>query len=39
MRPFTLSLFVAALRPHVTDREAARMLDHIDSSVQAGCVM
>jgi two-component system, sensor histidine kinase len=30
-----LSLFVAALRPRVTDREAARMLDHIDSSVQA----
>ena len=30
-----LSLFVAALRPRVTDREAVRMLDHIDSSVQA----
>ena len=30
-----LSLFVAALRPRVTDQEAARMLDHIDSSVQA----
>jgi len=30
-----LSLFVAALRPRVTDREAAQMLDQIDSSVQA----
>jgi two-component system, sensor histidine kinase len=30
-----LSLFVAALRPRVTDVEAGRMLDHIDSSVQA----
>jgi two-component system, sensor histidine kinase len=30
-----LSLFVAALRPRVTDIEARRMLDHIDSSVQA----
>ena len=30
-----LSLFVAALRPRVTDGEARRMLDHIDSSVQA----
>lgn len=30
-----LSLFVAALRPRVTDGEASRMLDHIDSSVQA----
>ncbi len=30
-----LSLFVAALRPRVTDVEARRMLDHVDSSVQA----
>lgn len=30
-----LSLFVAALRPRVTDEEGARMLDHIDTSVQA----
>ncbi len=30
-----LSLFVAALRPRVTDIEARRMLDHVDSSVQA----
>ena len=30
-----LSLFVAALRPRVTDREAQGMLDHIDTSVQA----
>jgi two-component system, sensor histidine kinase len=30
-----LSLFVAALRPRVTDLEAAQMLDHIDTSVQA----
>jgi signal transduction histidine kinase/CheY-like chemotaxis protein len=30
-----LSLFVAALRPRVTDPEASRMLDHIDTSVQA----
>jgi signal transduction histidine kinase len=30
-----LSLFVAALRPRVTDSEAGCMLDHIDSSVQA----
>jgi signal transduction histidine kinase/ActR/RegA family two-component response regulator len=30
-----LTLFVAALRPRVTDAEAVRMLDHIDSSVQA----
>jgi signal transduction histidine kinase/ActR/RegA family two-component response regulator len=30
-----LSLFVAALRPRVTDGEGARMLDHIDTSVQA----
>jgi signal transduction histidine kinase len=30
-----LTLFVAALRPRVTDAEAARMLDHVDSSVQA----
>ncbi|HTU64544.1 MAG TPA: hybrid sensor histidine kinase/response regulator [Steroidobacteraceae bacterium] len=30
-----LSLFVAALRPRVTDGEASRMLDHVDSSVQA----
>jgi signal transduction histidine kinase/ActR/RegA family two-component response regulator len=30
-----LSLFVAALRPRITDPEAARLLDHIDSSVQA----
>lgn len=30
-----LTLFVAALRPRVTDAEAGRMLDHVDSSVQA----
>jgi signal transduction histidine kinase/CheY-like chemotaxis protein len=30
-----LTLFVAALRPRVTDEEGARMLDHIDTSVQA----
>ncbi|MEO8062209.1 MAG: ATP-binding protein [Pseudomonadota bacterium] len=30
-----LTLFVAALRPRVTDAEAKRLLDHIDSSVQA----
>lgn len=30
-----LSLFVAAMRPRVTDPEAVRMLDHIDTSVQA----
>ncbi|MEJ0084292.1 MAG: hybrid sensor histidine kinase/response regulator [Pseudomonadota bacterium] len=30
-----LTLFVAALRPRVTDSEANRLLDHIDSSVQA----
>jgi len=30
-----LSLFVAALRPRVTDREAIGMLDHIETSVQA----
>jgi two-component system, sensor histidine kinase len=30
-----LTLFVAALRPRVTEAEAVRMLDHIDSSVQA----
>ena len=30
-----LTLFVAALRPRVTDAEANRLLDHIDSSVQA----
>jgi signal transduction histidine kinase/ActR/RegA family two-component response regulator len=30
-----LSLFVAALRPRVTDDDGARMLDHIDTSVQA----
>ncbi len=30
-----LTLFVAALRPRVTDSEAVRMLDHVDSSVQA----
>ncbi len=30
-----LSLFVAALRPRVADGEAARLLDHVDSSVQA----
>jgi signal transduction histidine kinase/CheY-like chemotaxis protein len=30
-----LSLFVAALRPRVTDQDGARMLDHIDTSVQA----
>jgi signal transduction histidine kinase/ActR/RegA family two-component response regulator len=30
-----LSLFVAALRPRVTDSDGARMLDHIDTSVQA----
>jgi len=30
-----LTLFVAALRPRVTDTEANRLLDHIDSSVQA----
>jgi two-component system, sensor histidine kinase len=30
-----LTLFVAALRPRVTDGEANRLLDHIDSSVQA----
>jgi signal transduction histidine kinase/CheY-like chemotaxis protein len=30
-----LSLFGAALRPRVTDSEGARMLDHIDTSVQA----
>ncbi len=30
-----LTLFVAALRPRVNDSEANRLLDHIDSSVQA----
>lgn len=30
-----LTLFVAALRPRVADPEARRLLDHIDSSVQA----
>ena len=30
-----LTLFVAALRPRVNDTEARRLLDHIDSSVQA----
>ncbi|HEV7609310.1 MAG TPA: hybrid sensor histidine kinase/response regulator [Steroidobacteraceae bacterium] len=30
-----LTLFVAALRPRVNDAEARRLLDHIDSSVQA----
>jgi signal transduction histidine kinase/CheY-like chemotaxis protein len=30
-----LSLFVAALRPRVVDREAMTLLDHIDSSVRA----
>jgi signal transduction histidine kinase/CheY-like chemotaxis protein len=30
-----LTLFVAALRPRVNDPEARRLLDHIDSSVQA----
>jgi signal transduction histidine kinase/CheY-like chemotaxis protein len=30
-----LSLFVAAMRPRVTDVEAANMLDHIETSVQA----
>lgn len=30
-----LSLFVAALRPRISDAEALRMLDHIDNSVQA----
>jgi two-component system, sensor histidine kinase len=30
-----LSLFVAALRPRVTDKEALAMLDHIDTSVMA----
>jgi signal transduction histidine kinase/CheY-like chemotaxis protein len=30
-----LTLFVAALRPRVGDPEARRLLDHIDSSVQA----
>jgi signal transduction histidine kinase/CheY-like chemotaxis protein len=30
-----LTLFVAALRPRVVDPEASRLLDHIDSSVQA----
>lgn len=30
-----LTLFVAALRPRVSDLEARRLLDHIDSSVQA----
>jgi two-component system, sensor histidine kinase len=30
-----LTLFVAALRPRVSDAEARRLLDHIDSSVQA----
>ena len=30
-----LTLFVAALRPRVNDAEAKRLLDHIDSSVQA----
>ena len=30
-----LTLFVAALRPRVSDQEARRLLDHIDSSVQA----
>jgi signal transduction histidine kinase/ActR/RegA family two-component response regulator len=30
-----LTLFVAALRPRVTDAEANRLLDHIDSSVLA----
>jgi signal transduction histidine kinase len=30
-----LSLFVAALRPRVSDREAVTLLDHIDNSVRA----
>jgi signal transduction histidine kinase/ActR/RegA family two-component response regulator len=30
-----LSLFVAALRPRIPEPEAGRLLDHIDSSVQA----
>jgi two-component system, sensor histidine kinase len=30
-----LSLFVAALRPRVADREAVSLFDHIDSSVRA----
>jgi two-component system, sensor histidine kinase len=30
-----LSLFVAAMRPRITDPEAVQMLDHIDTSVQA----
>jgi two-component system, sensor histidine kinase len=30
-----LSLFVAALRPRVVDREAVTLLDHVDSSVRA----
>ena len=30
-----LTLFVAALRPRVADLEARKLLDHIDSSVQA----
>ena len=30
-----LTLFVAALRPRVADADARRLLDHIDSSVQA----
>ncbi len=30
-----LSLFVAALRPRIVDHEAGRLLDNIDSSVQA----
>jgi signal transduction histidine kinase/CheY-like chemotaxis protein len=30
-----LSLFVAALRPRIAEREAGQLLDHIDSSVQA----
>jgi signal transduction histidine kinase/CheY-like chemotaxis protein len=30
-----LTLFVAALRPRVNDAEARRLLDHVDSSVQA----
>jgi signal transduction histidine kinase/CheY-like chemotaxis protein len=30
-----LSLFVAALRPRITDAEASRLLDNVDSSVRA----
>ena len=30
-----LSLFVAALRPRIVDHEAGRLLDNVDSSVQA----